>query len=236
MWDPVVERLNGARRVLALDLPGHGDEPASWLTARAPPRSRTGSPATRGGAGRTAGNCRWLVAEWRRCRSVAARDRGSPIDLCASRRSRAPARAVARAAAALAAMAALPRRRARAGGQCRAPGAHPAGCRPSSRPRVCDRTRLPGRQRCHARQPLHRAGRHRRAGHARVARVRPTGRAAAIVARCGWMSSSSRVRAPADVGRPGAGGSRVAGGQRRRTSTPALREAGSRPACHLTTS
>ena len=27
MWDPVVERLDGARRVLALDLPGHGDEP-----------------------------------------------------------------------------------------------------------------------------------------------------------------------------------------------------------------
>jgi pimeloyl-ACP methyl ester carboxylesterase len=27
MWDPVVERLNGARRVLALDLPGHGGEP-----------------------------------------------------------------------------------------------------------------------------------------------------------------------------------------------------------------
>ena len=29
MWDPVVERLDGARRVLALDLPGHGDEPLS---------------------------------------------------------------------------------------------------------------------------------------------------------------------------------------------------------------
>jgi pimeloyl-ACP methyl ester carboxylesterase len=27
MWDPVVERLDGARRVLALDLPGHGTEP-----------------------------------------------------------------------------------------------------------------------------------------------------------------------------------------------------------------
>jgi pimeloyl-ACP methyl ester carboxylesterase len=27
MWDPVVERLDGARRVLALDLPGHGGEP-----------------------------------------------------------------------------------------------------------------------------------------------------------------------------------------------------------------
>ncbi len=27
MWDPVVERLDGARRVLALDLPGHGAEP-----------------------------------------------------------------------------------------------------------------------------------------------------------------------------------------------------------------
>jgi pimeloyl-ACP methyl ester carboxylesterase len=27
MWDPVVERLDGARRVLALDLPGHGIEP-----------------------------------------------------------------------------------------------------------------------------------------------------------------------------------------------------------------
>jgi pimeloyl-ACP methyl ester carboxylesterase len=28
MWDPVIERLDGARRVLALDLPGHGDQPA----------------------------------------------------------------------------------------------------------------------------------------------------------------------------------------------------------------
>jgi pimeloyl-ACP methyl ester carboxylesterase len=27
MWDPVVEHLNGARRVLALDLPGHGEQP-----------------------------------------------------------------------------------------------------------------------------------------------------------------------------------------------------------------
>ena len=27
MWDPVVERLNGARRVLTPDLPGHGNEP-----------------------------------------------------------------------------------------------------------------------------------------------------------------------------------------------------------------
>ena len=27
MWDPVVERLDGERRVLALDLPGHGAEP-----------------------------------------------------------------------------------------------------------------------------------------------------------------------------------------------------------------
>ena len=27
MWDPVVERLDGARRVLTPDLPGHGDEP-----------------------------------------------------------------------------------------------------------------------------------------------------------------------------------------------------------------
>ncbi len=27
MWDPVVERLNSERRVLALDLPGHGSEP-----------------------------------------------------------------------------------------------------------------------------------------------------------------------------------------------------------------
>ena len=27
MWDPVVERLDGERRVLALDLPGHGSEP-----------------------------------------------------------------------------------------------------------------------------------------------------------------------------------------------------------------
>jgi pimeloyl-ACP methyl ester carboxylesterase len=29
MWDPVVERLDGARRVLALDLPGHGEEPVT---------------------------------------------------------------------------------------------------------------------------------------------------------------------------------------------------------------
>ena len=35
MWDPVVERLDGARRVLALDLPGHGDEPP--LTDASPP-------------------------------------------------------------------------------------------------------------------------------------------------------------------------------------------------------
>ena len=27
MWDPVIERLDGERRVLALDLPGHGVEP-----------------------------------------------------------------------------------------------------------------------------------------------------------------------------------------------------------------
>jgi pimeloyl-ACP methyl ester carboxylesterase len=34
MWDPVVERLDGERRVLALDLPGHGGEP---LTGGASP-------------------------------------------------------------------------------------------------------------------------------------------------------------------------------------------------------
>ena len=35
MWDPVVERLDGARRVLTPDLPGHGDEPP--LTDASPP-------------------------------------------------------------------------------------------------------------------------------------------------------------------------------------------------------
>ena len=35
MWDPVVDRLDGARRVLALDLPGHGGEPP--LADNSPP-------------------------------------------------------------------------------------------------------------------------------------------------------------------------------------------------------
>ena len=44
MWDPVVERLDGARRVLALDLPGHGDEP---LTGGASPSALAAAIADR---------------------------------------------------------------------------------------------------------------------------------------------------------------------------------------------
>ena len=44
MWDPVVERLNGARRVLALDLPGHGDQP---VTADASPPALAAAVADR---------------------------------------------------------------------------------------------------------------------------------------------------------------------------------------------
>ena len=163
MWDPVVERLDGARRVLALDLPGHGVRAAAGRRLAARARRRDRRPARRRGD-RAPARGGQLARRLDRARDGAAGRAASVTAIAPAGLWREPlvpkrsrcARS-ARGAAARAASAAAHRARpaARARRQRRPPGAHPAGRRAAPRPRVRHRARLPGRQRRDAREPLH---------------------------------------------------------------------------------
>jgi pimeloyl-ACP methyl ester carboxylesterase len=103
MWDPVVERLDGRRRVLALDLPGHGDEPP--LADSSPPAlaAATADRLDRAGIGRphVAGNSLggWVALELAAAGRAASVTAIAPAGLWAEPLvpKRTPVRAVARA-------------------------------------------------------------------------------------------------------------------------------------------
>ena len=188
MWDPVVERLDGERRVLALDLPGHGDEPP--LADGSPPAlaAAMADRLAREGIERphVAGNSLggWVALELAAAGRAASVTAIAPAGLWAEPLvpKRTPVRAVARALLPVLG----PLLRSEGGRRLvfAANAAHPERIPPDGgaapRPRLRHRARLPGRQRRDARRPVHAAGRDRRAGHARLARARSSGRAAAV--------------------------------------------------------